>query len=410
MTRSHLLLLSAFVLFPAGLAEAGSSGLIVTFESIPNRVRRDNPDLAAARLRVQEALGRMTQAGRRRNPELEAGFEHNHEFREGRVEFALLQKFPVTNRLRLEKDVSITELKAAEAEIEEVERRLIARARAGLVDVLALRQQRQLRQKQAELSKALVEFTKQASENGELSPIDAGQTRLEAARYVSEIRQLEAREVAAVGKLKPLLGMKVTDVLNVTGALPPATLPAGLIDPSQRPDYKAAQLQARAAAQDVELEMARRYDDIEAGLVAGLERSEDVPEGFDNEGIIGFRVKLSLPFWDKNEGNIEAARARAKRKELEIEALGHSIRHEADAARKEMIEWNKMLREVADNLLPLAAGQADQAESAYRDGFTDLQAVLRAREQELHIASSKIEALHNFHLARVRFETAIAKP
>jgi cobalt-zinc-cadmium efflux system outer membrane protein len=75
-----------------------------------------------------------------------------------------------------------------------------------------------------------------------------------------------------------------------------------------------------------------------------------------------------------------------------------------------MAEWLKMLREITDTLLPLAAEQASQAETAYRDGFTDLQAVLRAREQQLQLASSRIEALRNFHVARVRFEAAIAKP
>ena len=34
----------------------------------------------------------------------------------------------------------------------------------------------------------------------------------------------------------------------------------------------------------------------------------------------------------------------------------------------------------------------------------------RAREQELKLADSRIEALRSFHLARIRFETAIAKP
>jgi cobalt-zinc-cadmium efflux system outer membrane protein len=75
-----------------------------------------------------------------------------------------------------------------------------------------------------------------------------------------------------------------------------------------------------------------------------------------------------------------------------------------------MVEWKRMLNEITDNLLPLAADQAGAAESAYLDGFSDLSAVLRAREQQLELADSRIEALRSFHLARVRFEAAIAKP
>ena len=387
--------------------EAAPSGLIVTLQTIPERVRRDNPDLAAARLRVREAVGRMTQAGRLPNPELEASTRGNHRFREGSLEIEFSQRFPVTNRLGLERDISAIEVKAAEAEIREVERLLVAQARAALVDVLAFRQQRQLRQQQADVSKQLAEFTSRSASQGELSAVDAGQAKLEAARLAAEIRQLQASEVAAVGKLKPLLGMKITDVLNVSGSLPPAAFPAGSVDPGKRPDYQAAQLEAQAAAQGIELEKARRYDDIEAGIVGGLERTEDAPEGFENEGIIGFRVKLALPFWDKNEGNIQAAEARAERKEKETIALAHNIRHEADAARKEMVEWSEMLREISDTLLPLAGKQASDAERAYREGLGDLQAVLRAREQQLQLGSSRIDALSNFHHARVRYQTAL---
>jgi len=390
-------------------AQGASSGLIVTFDNIPQRVRRDNPDLAAARLRIQEAIGRMQQAGNRSNPLLGGGFARNGT-REGSVEISLSQRFPVTNRLQLEKNISTIELKAAEAEVREVERLLVGEARRALVEVLTFRQRRSLLREQATVSTKLAAFIKQAADKGEESPIDAGQARLEAARYSNAMRQLQANEIAAIATIKLLLGMKVGDVLNVSGTLPEAILPAPSLSPDRRPDYQAAQLAAHAAAENITLEKARRYEDIEAGLAAGLERSEDVPEGFENEAIVGLRFKLALPFWDKNEGNIRAARARATRKEKESVALAHRIRHEAHGSHREMAEWIKMLQEITSNLLPLAAEQAQDAESAYREGLADLPTVVRAREQELKLADSRIEALRSFHLARIRFETAIARP
>ncbi len=411
MNRLFLLTITAVALTVSGLvpARGASSGLIVTFDNIPHRVRRDNPHLAAARLRIQEAIGHMQQAGRRSNPELEGGFARNAT-REGSLEIALSQRFPITNRLQLEKNISAIELKAAEAEVREVERLLVGEARRALVEVLTFRQRRALLKQQAAVSTKLAEFIKQAAEKGEESPIDAAQSRLEAAGYSNEIRQLQANETAAIATIKPLLGMKVGDVLNVSGTLPEATLPAPSLSPDRRPDYQAAQLAAHAAAENVELEKSRRYEDIEAGLAAGLERTEDAPEGLENEAIVGLRFKLALPFWDRNEGNIRAAQARATRKEKESVALAHRIRHEAHGSHREMAEWIKMLQEITGTLLPLAAEQAEAAESAYREGFADLTTVLRAREQELKLAHSRIEALRSFHLARIRFETAIARP
>lgn len=396
----------------AGLvaAEASSPALIVTFDTIPHRIRRQNPALAAARHRIDEAVGRMIQAGRRDNPELEAGFEHNHEFREGAIAFGFSQRFPVTNRLQLAKDISLTEVRAAEAEVREVERQLIAEARAGLVDVLAIRQQRKVREAQAAVSKSLSEFTREVAAKGELSPIDAGQAKLEAARIANTIRTLNAEEAAAVGKLKPLLGMRTDEALHVGGSLPPVTFSGGVVDPKRRPDYQAAALEATAAGQGVALERANKYDDIELGLFASLERSEDAPEGIEDEGLLGFGIKIPLPLWDKNEGNIAAAEARHRRKKQEVVALGHSIRHEAATARAEMVEWHKLISETTDKLIPLANEQSELAEGAYRNGQGDLQSVLRAREQQLELSASRVEALRNFHHARIRFEAAIAAP
>ncbi|MGL5020239.1 MAG: hypothetical protein ACRDBP_19035, partial [Luteolibacter sp.] len=84
--------------------------VVVSLASIGHRIRAQNPDLAAARLRIQEALGRANHAGRLANPELETGVEHNPNFREGRFEIGFIQRFPITGRLRLEKEISLTEL------------------------------------------------------------------------------------------------------------------------------------------------------------------------------------------------------------------------------------------------------------------------------------------------------------
>ena len=384
--------------------------VIVTLTSIGGRIRAQNPDLAAARLRIQEALGRMNQSGRLSNPEIETGFDHNPRFREGKFEVGVSQRFPITNRLRLEKDVSLTELKASEAEVREVERQLIGQAREAVVKVLATRQRRELLREQSAVSKEFADFISEAAGRGEGSSLDAGQARLGATSLAMEMRQLDASETAFVGELKPLLGMRPGEALNVGGALPEASLPTAAADPSRRPDFQVAKLGALAAAQSVALEQARRYDDVQGGIFTGVERTEDAPQGYDNEAIVGLRFKFALPFWNKNEGNIQEAQARQERKEKEAVALGRGIRLEAEAARAEMAEWAKVIGEINDTLFPLADEQTKLTEAAYRNGQGEIQSVLRSREKRLQLAAAKLDALREFHLARVRHETALAKP
>jgi len=381
--------------------------LIVTPAGVADRVRAQNPELAAARLRIAEALGRMKQAGLAENPRVETEFEHDPRFREGRFQLGFTQKFPVTSRLRLEKDLSATELKAAEAEVREVERRLVAQARTALVKALAVRQQRTLRRNQAEASREFAEFISKAAEKGEGSPIDAGQAKLEAARLSAETRLLDAEEAAAIGELKPLLGMAPGGELRASGELSPVALPAKTNDPSHRPDWQIAQAEVRAAETGATLERAKRYDDLEAGVFLGGERREDAPEGRDNEAIIGLKLSIPLPLWDDRSGAIEAADAKIERKRREVSALGESIRHEAAAAREEMAQWAKLEREIAGELLPLSGKQVDFAEGAYRNGQGEIQAVFRAREQRFQLEVTRLNALREFHLARVRFLAAL---
>lgn len=383
--------------------------VVVTLGGVGDRIRSQNPDLAAARLRIQEALGRMNQSGRLENPSLESAVEHNPRFNEGRIEVGISQKFPVTNRLRLEKEVSLTELKSAEAEVRDVERQLTGEARGIVVKLMAARERRALLRKQTEIADDFSDFLSEIAAKGEGSALDAGQAKLEAASLAMESRQLDATEASLAGELKPLLGMRPGESVAVSGSLPEPELPSAAVDPSRRPDYQAASLDAQAATQGVALEESRRYEDWEGGVFTGVERSEDAPDGFENEAIVGVQMKIPLPLWNKNEGAIQEAEARRTRKEMETAALARGIRLEADGALGEMRRWQDMIREINDVLLPLADEQTGFAETTFRDGQGEIQSVLRSREKRLQLALARLDAVREFHLARVRYETATGK-
>ncbi|MGB6220072.1 TolC family protein [Haloferula sp.] len=384
-------------------------GTVVTLSSVGDRVRSQNPDLAAARLSIEEAVGRMKQSGRLENPMLETGLEHNTRFSEGLFELGVSQKFPVTNRLKLEKNLGATEVQAAQTEIREITNQLVGQANSALIRVLAVRQRKELLTEQADLANELADFIAEVAKKGEASPLEAGQAKLEASRFLTQSRQLGVTEQQAIGELKPLLGMSPGETLHVSGSLPSLRVPEGA-DDVERPALEVARLAVIAAEQETTIERTKAYGDVEAGLYAGAERRIDAPDGAEVEGIVGVRFKIPLPFWDKNEGNIEAAEAKAKRRRREVIALNRGIRLEAEAARAEMLEWAKLAKEIELTLSPQAAEQTDLAEQAWRNGQGDLLSVLRSREQRLDLAATRLEALQEFQLARVRYQTALGNP
>jgi outer membrane protein TolC len=401
-----LSILALFALLTVNTRLMAEPSLVITLAGVTERVRAQNPDLAAARLRIGEAMGRMKQAGRLKNPELETSLEQNVDFREGKLELGFSQRFPVTGKLGLEKEISATHLKAAEMEVREVERQLVARAKTSVIRVLAFRQRRELLRNQIALASEFSEKLSTASQKGEGSALDAATARLEAAGLSAQIRQLDAEEAAAVGELKPLLGMHAGELINVGGFLAQPVLPSNVVDPARRPDFRAATLEVDAARQGIDLQQALRYDDVEAGIFAAAERTEDAPNGYDNEGIVGFRFRIPLPLWNKNEGAIEEAQATHERRKLEATALARQIRLEAESDRAQMVEWAKLIRELDETLLPLAAEQSKAADEAYAQSLTDIQTVFRSREKNLQLAATRLDALREFHLALIRHEAS----
>ena len=397
--------LCALAIHPLSAAPA----TLVTLDSIAGRVRSQNPGLAAARLAIDEALGRMKNAGRLENPELQIGPSYNLSSAERGIDVGLHQKFPVTNRLTLQKTLGATEVESARHEVREVETQLIGEARAAMVRVLAARQRRDLLEQQSALAAELADYVSAAAGRGEASALDAGQSRLESARLAVEGRRIAATEQAATGELKPLLGMKPGEDLHVSGSLPGLAMPDGA-DPAKRPALEVARLAVIAAEQEAAIERSRRYGDVAAGIVAAAERNIDEPRGAENEAIIGIQFSIPLPFWNKNEGNIDAAEARAERRRREALALRRKILLEAEAARAEMLEWARLAAEIDSSLLPQAGNQSGLAEESWRTGQADLAAVIRSRSQGLELAAARIDALENFHLARVRYETALGQP
>ncbi len=137
---------------------------------------------------------------------------------------------------------------------------------------------------------------------------------------------------------------------------------------------------------------------------------EDAPNGYDTEAIIGLRFKIPLPLWNKNEAVIEEAAARKERREMEAAALARSIALDAESAHADMKQWLALIHEINTKLLPLAEEQSTLAETTYRNGQGDIQSVLRSREKRLELAAAQLAALREFHLAKVRHETALAQP
>jgi len=406
MFRFHLLILP-FVLLATGVA---ASEIRLTLHSAPGYAITHNHTLAAARFRIEEARARIQQAGRLANPTLELELNRNLRAPEGRIETGLVQSVPITARLRLERRVSQAELAAVEAEVRDAERRIAAEVGRSAVNLLALAAQSSLRERQLANTRELSGFTANRIATGEAAPVEASLIEFEAMQLQSELVQLRGQRADLVSGLRTLLGMDADTLPVITGRLPGiGGLPKRGVTPSARPDLAAAQRTAEAARLSTELARTGRWEDLSVGLNVSTERSEDVPEGFGNDTFAGVRFSLPLPFWNSNSGRIREAAAAAMRAGKEVDALEGSIQAEGISARAAMAILAEAVTALDDELLPQASQIEEQLRASYASGQTSLAEVLRAKDRRLLMERQRVDALRDYHLARIRLAAAMGQ-
>jgi len=383
-----------------------ASGLPLTVDGAAAYALQHNPSLAAARLSIGEARGRLQQSGRLSNPEVELEFNKNPRSRESSASVVLMQRFPVAGRLRYEKAISRAQLSAAESEVRDAERKLSADVRTLAVKLIALKEQRHLRSTQLANLQELSEFLRKLAANGEGSATDARQVELESRQIEIESLQLTADELGLLGEFRILLGSSPDESATVSGKLTPPSNNRKPSAPTQRPDILAAESRSEAAKQSVREQQARRLEDVGAGVSYQNERTIDDPNPIQRDQIIGLRFSLPLPLWNNNSGRIYEATAAAARAEKELTAARLGAVAEVLSARNTMDAYSKILSELDSKVLPQATQLEEQLQASYSTGQTPLVEVLRARSRHLDLQRQRLDALRDYHLASIRYASA----
>ena len=400
----YLYIQAVILLLLSGISQGESAEL----GQIGVQVIKANPALIAARFMIEEAKGRQLGSGRLMNPEFEAGANRMTEGREGGFNIGLMQKFPITSRLQLEKAVTTAQVAAAEAEVADMTRKLIAEAETMTVKILAMRAEASVQEAQATLAEKLAEITNARAAANE-SAIDAGQMRLEAGLQRNAIRKTLAEIAAMTELLKPMLGLEANATFEIEGELPATHSPSHAVANDGRPDIRAALHRVEAAGHSLDLAKARKWDDIAAGVMVESSRRMDEPMGLRNETMIGVKISIPLPFWNKNQGEIAETTAMRSRTLAEVQVLRLKALGEVSAAKREMDLLLPFLTESTAQLLPQARQQIELVRESYINNKASVQDILKARDQLQMVEMERVKALRDFHLARVRWKAALGR-
>lgn len=377
-------------------------------ESAVARALAESADLRAVSYIINEAIARRDGAGRLENPEIEIGAGPGlHAKGSAYFEANLRQKFPLSSRLRLSREIGDIEIAAAKEETLIARRRLIGEVKRDSVRLLALRAEITLLKRRADIAGELAAAARARVARGEGAETEAGFLEVESAAYVDEIARLESERVALLAEWRVEIGLKADADADLEGDIPAARDDYGLPDPAACPECRKLTLLAESTQKEVELEVARRAGDITVGLFGQLQHDQGA-NSHENQTFVGVKVAVPIPIWNDNSGGIAAARSRRERIRGELIAEVRRLDGEAMAARREYEKLSARLPDLVEKLGPAAAAQTARVQAALARGEGDPADLYRALDKQTEIGRRTLALRRDIALALVKLEVALS--
>ena len=411
-------LLTTLFIFYATLANATpESSLKLTSQGAVALALQKNQSLQAARSAINEAGAYSQYAGRLDNPELNLGYASDRAFNdEGEQSYSIgfEQRFPITNRLKLLKNVSAIEVKLAETELFDQQRMLIRDVESSMALIASLDKQLSLLNGMIRLQEEFAAFMEKRIDTGEASTLALNQIRVALFSVKQEIGNRTKERNRALGDLRSLLGLEPNRELEVLAdSVQMPTLPEmeafDLDDLKQHPEYQLRALLADIAQEQTNLAKASRWADITVEIFFEEEKSVDEPEGLGRDRFFGIGVSIPLPLRSNYRGEVKASRFREKQIYHEMNALSLQLQNDAEALRSNAAAAYKQASSYKESALKLVEQNHKDINAAYAAGLVDLGEVFRVQEQHLNIQTAQLELWHELKQILIEWRAATAR-
>jgi cobalt-zinc-cadmium efflux system outer membrane protein len=348
-----------------------------TLEELLSLAFANNPAIKELAATTQIAAGYRTQVGLYANPML--GYQGQQLADAGTDQHLLFvqQQIITGDKRALNRAVLNEAVRAQVQELEAQKLRVATDIKTAYYDSLRIQEQLASIDQFFELLKQGVNAAEKRMQAGEGSKIDLLQTQVQLKQLELDRRQLSASLSARLREIVALAGMPNIQLQAVAGELP--KLPAnqdwkavedGLVATS--PEYAAAQARIRQASAAIRRQESQPLPNLNVQFGAGVDNSTD-------SGMMNVQVGAPIPVFNKNQGNIAAARAEYCRAVQEAQRIDNAIRARLAIASGDYARAAEAVDMYLSELLPAAQETLDLAEGAYRAGEQDFIQLLVTR-------------------------------
>jgi len=383
-----------------GRDQANAKDSLLSLESALQTARENNPTLRQAEAGVKAAQSRARQAGLYPNPivgysgdEIRGGEIHG-----GKQGFFVEQTIVTAGKLSRVRELMKKDTKLAEIEAEEQKVRVETAVKMAFYRVLAAQEMADSRADLARIAEQIVESQRRLQNTGQADETEVLEAQVDAQRIKVSARMKENTLREEWRSLAAVVGKPEMPLQTVAGDLEHGW-PA--LDEIQAVDAVATRSPAvriaSTAGKHAEAELARaqreKIPDItaRAGLEYNHELLSSVPLATGWQA--NAELSLELPLFNRNQGNIAAARSDIVRADGEKQRIALTLRERAASVVDQYANARLMAEQYRDNILPLAKKSYSLMSDRYAEMLASSPRVLESKLKLFELQSEYIGAL-----------------
>lgn len=390
------------VALPAHAQTSASEQKVITLEQLQQMALQNNPTLAQSTASVQAAEGRKKQSGFYPNPTV--GYQgeeiRGDSFRGGEQGFFVQQDIVLGGKLGLNRKIFDQELKQAQAEGEEQKLRVVTNVRMAYIQALAAQQTLELRQNLSQLADDSVETSHQLANVGQADAPDVLESEVEAQQAQLAVIMAEQNRQRVWKALAAVVGNPQLPLMQLEGKLedtPPVNTDE-LVEKivKESPAVKIAELGVKRA--EASLARAKREPMPDLQLRGGLEQNRELSEFSGRPvGLQGFAsAGVTIPIFNRNQGNIAASKAEGERTKREVERVKLVLRERAASVVQNYTFSQTAVDRYKNQMIPRAQQAYEMYTKKYQNMAAAYPQVLIAQRTLMQLEISYIIALENF--------------
>ncbi len=367
----------------------------VTRERAVSYATTQSPRLKALRAELRALQAETIQAGLRPNPELGLELENfagtgspRRGFDSSQISGVVSQRLELGGKRKKRELVAALKTRSLAAAIAKTELEVALATDRAFTSLLAARQLRRVAQKNLSSSQEQVKTLLSLIEAGAASSIDGNRAKLELSGARERLADTQSIETKAASELSRLWGGGAT-AITALGSLKSNGLATSPLNPASvirsHPAMKAAALGFATNQADYELQRAGRISDVDViGGVRNFEASDETA------AIVG--LSIPLPLFDKNQGNIAAAKERVEKARAEGQAVQSGLRAQITQLNSDLTAAKSRVSQIDSTTIAAAEQSLQDTRTAYSAGKKSLLEFIDARKTLFDIESRGIKA------------------